>query len=71
MRKKSWFTGAIAGLTVLGMAGCSTNGTTQDAIQKGQDAGKGAEAEQPYKISMMFNYDIAPPKNDSEVVKNH
>ncbi|KRF06809.1 hypothetical protein ASG89_18325 [Paenibacillus sp. Soil766] len=64
MRKKGWFTGAVAGLSLLGLMGCSTNGTTQDTTQN-----QGNEADAPYKISMMFNYDIAPPKNDSEVVK--
>ncbi|WP_168120150.1 extracellular solute-binding protein [Paenibacillus sp. HB172176] len=67
MRIRNWFIGAIAGLSLLGMVGCSNNGSTQDVNQnQGNETGG---AEKPYKISLMFNYDIAPPENNSEVVK--
>lgn len=69
MRRKSWFIGAIAGLSLLGVVGCSTNGTPQDVNRnQGQEAG-GDKVEKPYEISLMFNYDVEPPKNGTEVVK--
>lgn len=69
MRQRSWITGAIAGVTVLGMVGCSANGTSRDVNQnQGQEA-DGSKAEKPYEISLMFNYDFEPPTNNSEVAK--
>ncbi|MBD2847795.1 extracellular solute-binding protein [Paenibacillus sp. IB182496] len=71
MRKKGWLIGTIAGLSLLGVVGCSSSETPQDVNQHpGQGAGSsGNEAAEPYEISLMFHYDVEPPKNNSEVAK--